>query len=260
MSITRAGLVVTLTFLGLLSLSLNTVADVTESTILADIDEANKISDNFSFSMDIVVFKENVKIDKQEVVGYVSVSDKNVVSSLIAFHAPEDVKGRKMLIEGNYIWASFPRTRNLIRLSPLQVMLGDVAYGDVLRILYDQNYDVSAIKEFESNAGRYLELTLDAKPKSRGLGYAGIVLTVFKDDLKLSEARLYGSSGKHMKTAIFSEHREFLGKSVPTKVTIKSAINKGSTSVLLYKDIEHKVLPASFYNKSVLNRIELDDL
>ena len=52
-----------------------------------------------------------------------------------------------MLMDGRMVYYLFPRTRNPIRLSPLQVLLGETSNGDVARTGFAKDYDVTALTE-----------------------------------------------------------------------------------------------------------------
>ena len=234
-------------------------ADDTGSALLWKIDSANRVGDHFACEMRVESFKHGKLKEQNQIVGFTSVDAKLDIRSLVHFIAPKSVAGRKMLIEDHYIWALFPKTRNLIRLTPLQILLGEVAYGDILRIVYGKDYDLRQVRDtvLEGTAARALMLEL--KQDRKGANYPSILLTVAADGYRILQADIYGSSGKHIKTARFGDPAPFRGLSINRKVEIRDALKPERHSILQYLRMGEAQVPPAYFSKDLLARARIYD-
>jgi len=91
--------------------------------LLKSIDDRLSIPD-MRFEIRVTSFEDGKQKDYNRMWGFVKASETKDSRILLYFAEPASVKGRKMLMDGNIVYLLFPRTRNPIRLSPLQVLLG----------------------------------------------------------------------------------------------------------------------------------------
>lgn len=90
---------------------------VTAGEILQRVDENRMFSPDFAFAMEITSYKNGEIIDEYTLAGYVRIREANT-QTLLYFLAPPKVNGQKMLMNGKEIWMHFPKTKNVIKLSP----------------------------------------------------------------------------------------------------------------------------------------------
>lgn len=242
----------------LLATSTVRAADST-ATILHEIDEANKVGQHFAFEMKVESFRPGKPVDANQIIGYSTYDQSFEVKSIIHFVAPRTVVGRKMLIEGSYIWASFPKTRNLIRLTPLQILLGEVAYGDVLRIVYGRDYDARTISDTLVEAVPALVVRMDLKASRAGANYPKIDLVVEAKTRRLMGSRIYGGGGRLIKTVRYENPAPFEGHSINRKIRIDDAIKPGHYSVMEYLRLGSVGIDASYFTKDMLVRARTYD-
>lgn len=227
--------------------------------LLVQIDQANRVGDHFAFEMNVESFKDGKLKESNSIVGYTLLDEDRSIRSLIHFTAPKTVSGRKMLIEGNYIWAQFPKTRNLIRLTPLQILMGEVAYGDILRIVYSRDYDIAGQTDSTIDSGAVKVLGLRIKPERKGANYASIRLAVDARTLRLVQADIFGSGGKLIKVARFSQPAPFQGNNLNRRIEIRDATKAGQYSVLQYVRMGQVDVPRMYFTKNLLPKARLYD-
>ncbi len=227
--------------------------------LLSRIDNANRVGEHFAFEMKVESFKGDVLKEQNQITGFTYLDKALDIHSIIHFTAPKSVSGRKMLIEGSYIWALFPKTKNLIRLTPLQILLGEVAYGDVLRIVYSKDYAVTTTADtvMGSLQGKILDMAL--KKERAGCNYPQVRLVVESKTLRILEAQIFGSGGRKIKTARFGDPAPFNGKLVNRQVDIYDAIKPEQHSTLRYLKMGSVDVPEINFSKDMLQRARIYD-
>ena len=267
---------------------------ITAGEILQRVDANRMFSPEFAFTMEITSYKSGEIIDQYTLASYVRIREADT-QTLLYFLAPPKVNGQKMLMSGKEIWMHFPKTKNVIKLSPAQILLGEVANGDIMQLNFSRDYqacdtgtglvshdkgtgqDKSHDKggELMSYPGKDPEngkgdkwqellsrcgypdtcvrLLLEARENGEGT-YQKIILYVDKESYLPVAGEFYARSGKLLKTAAYQEYRQVLGKPVAMKVTIYDGLQKDKYTVMEYKRLVKKSIPAGYYRKEYLPR------
>ncbi len=224
--------------------------------VLKNIDGQRNI-DNLIFDMDITAFNGDKKIDEYSISGFLKTVD-NANKVLIYFTQPAASKGRKMLLEGNYMWVLFPRTKNAIRLSPMQVLLGEASNGDVARTSFASDYNALTCEGDTKLGKSALKLKLKAKEASKGSTYGQIVLWVDKEKLLPIYAEFYTESGKLMKLVEYSDNRTYRSATYAGKLDIHDATTPSKHTIMLYSKVGSKLMPTNYFSKEYLDRFSLE--
>ncbi len=257
---------------------------VTAGEILQRVDENRMFSPDFAFAMEITSYKNGEIIDEYTLAGYVRIREANT-QTLLYFLAPPKVNGQKMLMNGKEIWMHFPKTKNVIKLSPAQILLGEVANGDLMQLNFSRDYHCTLLPEGEppetalhgerekktdllgdkggvkgtellTSCGYTrpcIRLLLEARENGEGT-YGKIILYVDKESYLPVAGEFYARSGKLLKTAAYREYREVMGKPVAMKVIIYDGLQTGKYTVMEYKRLVEKSIPANYYRKEYLPR------
>jgi len=240
---------------------------LTAAEILRRVDENRMIGPDFAFEMEITSHKDGEIIDEYTLAGYVRIREATP-QTLLYFLAPPKVNGQKMLMSGKEIWMHFPKTKNVIKLSPAQILLGEVANGDIMQLNFSRDYHCTLLPEedslesavqgahdqrLEMPADKSVRLLLEARENGEGT-YQKIILYVDKESYLPLAGEFYARSGKLLKTAAYQEYRQVLGKPVAMKVTIYDGLQPGKYTVMEYKRLVEKSVPANYYRKEYLPR------
>lgn len=111
-------------------------------------------------------------------------------------------RGQRILSTADQIWFFSSRTRRAIKVPASQRLYGDASIGDISRLRYAQDYRASQIS---ADADSYrLELTSIQAAAT----YQKILLWVDKTSWHPQQAHLFVASGKHLKTAVFTQVSE----------------------------------------------------
>lgn len=153
----------------------------------------------------------------------------------IWFEEPKVVKGQEILRrkDNNYLWVpSLKRPTQIAGRDDFQD--GDFNNADVLRVNYSTDYGGSFLEgssnakptgpEALTAAKNGKSLCLKLKAKHMDTSYDRIDLWVRSGDYQPLEAHFYGTSGKHLRTAVFSKVKE-LSKSY-SRPTVIDMFNK----------------------------------
>ncbi|MBI3813642.1 MAG: outer membrane lipoprotein-sorting protein [Nitrospinae bacterium] len=233
-------LVSCLLLLASIFLSLTSALALTPQEILEKVDNIRAPANTFIFNLKVTVNKADEESDTE-----FSVRIKDAKKSLVVFKSPPSNKGRVLLMVEDNMWIYIPWTRNPIRISPQQQMMGRVSNADVARVVFSLDYSVESVEDDK--------LTLLAKTK--GAAYKGITLWIEKDTYKPVKSEFYAISGKLLKTAYYKGYKEILGKERPTILEIHDAIKESEISIMEYSNIKIEDTPDAHFQKGFMERV-----
>ena len=226
------------------------VSAETGAEILQRVDASRAIRPQFAFEMEITAYRSGEEIDRYKLAGYVRIEETKA-QTLLYFLDPPKIHGRKMLMRGDEIWMHFPKTKNVIKLSPMQILLGEVANGDLLQMGFSTAYQCRFLPDGDS-ADNWC-LLLEARENGGG-NYQKIILWVNKESYLPVTGEFYARSGKLLKSVLYQEYRTVLGKPVAMKVIIRDGQQRDEYTVMKYLRLVEKSLPPNYYRKEYLPR------
>ena len=238
-------------FVGLLALALASgLAAQDAPKLLAQIDAQRSISD-MDFELVITSYQGDKELDNNALWGWVKqTTDGN--KTLLAFTQPASVKGRKMLMDGPTVYLLFPKTRNPIRLSPLQVLLGQSSNGDVARTGFSQEYDPTSLGSATVDGADCWVFDLAAKSGHQSSSYHRVKLWVEKAGLKPLSADFYGSGDTILKHARYGDWRAVGDKSLAFKLDIADGTDAAKHTVLQYQRVGRQKVADAAFSRSYL--------
>ena len=218
--------------------------------LLAEVD-ARRFVPDMDFELTITSYQGDKALDSNSLWGWVkAIPDGN--KTLLAFVEPGSVKGRKMLMDGNVVYFLFPRTRNPIRLSPLQVLLGQTSNGDVARTGFSQDYDVVSLEEAPREGVPCYRFSLAAKPSKEDSTYKRVELWVERSTLRPLYAEFFASTDKPLKRAYYKDYREAEGKDFPFTLDIFDGEDRAKHTVMAYSKIGRKPMADTAFRREYL--------
>lgn len=213
--------------------------------ILKVVDAIRAPGDSFVFNLRLIPFEDEENKEAQTL----SVRVKGNTKSLVEFISPPYIKGRLLLMNENNMWVYIPGTRQPIKISPQQRLLGQVANGDVARVAYSVDYNPEILSQDSAN----IQLVL--KAKSDAIQYNKIVLSVARETYQPQKAEFYTQSGRLLKTAYYKNYSNILGKLRPQTMEIHDALRKGQYTVMEFSQMQIKNIPSSYFQQSYLNHV-----
>jgi outer membrane lipoprotein-sorting protein len=169
----------------------------------------------------------------------------------ISFSEPAAVAGQEMLRQGDNMWVYMPSLKRAIRLANRDSFQGgDFNNADVLRVNYQADY-TGSVGEDPAVADAWL---LDLKAKGHNAAYDRIKLWLRKSDNQPKKAEYYSASGKLLRSAEFSDHKDWGGGFVrPGKIVMKNALATARWSIMTTQAFNARAQPPA-------GKFVLDDL
>lgn len=148
----------------------------------------------------------------------------------IWFKGPASVAGQEVLRVGDNSWVYLPNLKRATRIANRDSFQGgDFNNADVLRVNYKADY--SAARGKSEKPDTYL---VELKSKNPNTSYDMVKLWIRKSDTMPVHGEYYGTSGKILRSADFSEFKEFAkGYRRPAKVVMRNELVKERSTELL---------------------------
>jgi hypothetical protein len=217
--------------------------------LLARVDAGRYIPD-MSFVLQMTSFDGEKQVDSNTLWGFVKgLGAQN--KSLLAFAEPASVRGRKMLMDGNIVYLLFPKTTNPIRLSPLQILLGEASNGDVVRTGFAEDYDVESLSETQRDGVACYLFSLTVKESRKDSTYKKVQLWVEKETLHAVYAE-FSSADRLLKQATYSDYRRTLDRDIPYTVDIHDGENPQKHTVMTYVKLGQKKVADTVFRRDYL--------
>lgn len=226
-------------------------ADPSPAALLERIDDRRSIPD-MRFEIRIASFEDGKQRDSNLMWGFVKSSGGADSRILLYFAEPASVKGRKMLMDGSVVYLLFPRTRNPIRLSPLQVLLGEASNGDVARTEFSQDYDVASLSEAELDGAACYLFKLEAKESRKDSTYRSVALWVEKSKERPVYAEFSAVDGRLLKKAYYKDYGPAEGKDFPFTMDIYDGENPNKHTTMTYSRIGRLSVRDSVFSRDYL--------
>ena len=174
--------------------------------------------------------------------------------SLVRFDAPVRDRGKAMLFKDRALWFHIPKTRKLIRIAPLQRLLGDASNGDVAGTQFSTDYQ-SEITGRGSIDGEPCHV-LDLKAVDRKVTYARLRYWVSQKDHRPLKSEHYAISGKLLKVVLYQKFMETPDGPKLARLLILNPLKEGHRTFMAYSDWEPVNLSPAMFQKTYLKRLK----
>ena len=222
---------------------------LTPQEILEKVDQIRAPANTFTFHLKVTVNKND-----QDSQAEFFVRVKDARKSLVIYKSSPANKGRVLLLVENNMWIYIPGTRNPLRISPQQQIMGRVSNADAARVVFSLDYEAESVADDVLGGQKVLKISLLAK--TTGAAYKNIILWVDNETYQPLKAEFFALSGKLLKTAYFKEYQDVLGKKRPTVLEIHDGIRESEVSIMEYSDIKIEDTPDAYYQKTFMDRVE----
>jgi len=179
---------------------------------------------------------------------------KGTRRSFVKFVAPARNLGRSLLALDRDLWIYLPDAGKPVRIPLAQRLVGQVANGDLARVDYAGDYDVTLLGT-ESVEGVACQV-LDLKAKTKDVTYAAIKYWVARDQPRPVKAEFYAGTGTLLKTGGFDPPRDLDGRRLVTRLTFVDAIRKDRKSVMDFGEVKVRDLPEKYFDKNYMKTLD----
>jgi len=223
------------------------VGKLTPEELLIKADEVRAPGKNFVQDVRVTLKKGNTETSNRLVTRV-----KGYTKSLAIFKEPPTQKDQVILMIDNNMWIYFPASRQPIRISPAQQLLGNVSNADVARVVYNLDYKAESVEEETSGTDKLLRLSL--KAKTEGAAYGSIKLWLHKDSYKPTKAEFYTLAGRLLKTTYYKGYKQLLGRERPTLLEVHDAVKKDEITTMEYLSMKIEDTPDNYFQRSFMDR------
>lgn len=157
---------------------------------------------------------------------------------LVRYTSPVRERGTAYLRSGENTWLFLPSAEKVVRVGAKQNFGGgDFSNADIFRLSLVKDYDPTlAGEETKDDQACY---KLELKAKDRSIAYDRVVYWVRADGTFFPvHADYHTVSGKRLKSLVVSEIGKLSGRTRPTLLTMESAVEEGSKTLLQFLEIQ----------------------
>lgn len=167
-------------------------------------------------------------------------------SRSVLYFLDKHQRGQKVLATEDETWFFSNRTRRAIKIPAVQTLFGDASIGDIARIRFSADYAPTSLEQDAELT------TLSLSSKHPAATYQAVVLTLNRANNLPQQAKFFAASGKHLKTADFTEVSIEQGIPVIHEWKLYSPDNMHSATIVQSSDFEEVSVPAVAFTKPYL--------
>lgn len=217
-------------------------ASLTPDELIHEVDAHRLISDSFEMTIRV----NNYIKDQYEGSTVMNGHIENGRMTMLTFLEPMNMKGRKIIINGDDMRLIIPNVKNPIRITDSQRLVGGISYGDVAAIGYEDGYTPEVIGEDTvtgiNSDGTKSEpvqcFVLQLTAKEIRASYHKIILWVEKQNHFPIKGDFFARSGKKMTTVYYTAPIGWNGKNIVGKMYLYDQINTGKYFSMEYSDFK----------------------
>ncbi len=230
----------------LLWIGFGQAAAQTADEILEAVDGYRRVAESFAMTIRMSDYEFAALKEQAEFVGFFSGTEKSVVGCIRGKN-----KGMNVLMKGDKMWVSLPRSRRALRITPMQRLMGQAANGDVAKVAYSADYSGEIVTR------RADEIRLRLRASRPGATYQQVMLFVDPSDYRVRKAEFFLLSGKHLKTAYYLDMMVVDGRRVVRRIKIVDHGKEGAYTTMEYGDVRPVPVPEKYFNVMYLPKLEL---
>jgi outer membrane lipoprotein-sorting protein len=159
-----------------------------------------------------------------------------------------------MLMRGRDLWVFMPNVSQPVRLPLSQKLTGQVSNGDLARANFTGDYTPSLARSEVIDGREHYVLQLVGI--DRGVTYPRVLYWVDRESYRPHRAEFYTRSNRRLKTCLYEGFAAMGGELRPTRLVMEDALRKGNRSVMEYRDMRLRDLPAEVFTKDYLKKLQ----
>jgi hypothetical protein len=201
--------------------------------LLQRADDYRQVYEQVQLQIKLETYKNDIKQQDADLMVWSYGSDYALVKCLQG-----NCSGQSILMTNNGLWIKLPRTSRTLRITPIQRLMGQASYGDLVRTSWQASYQASYSETEEPKTkGAIPSWSLVLKSKASSAVYPKVHLWVAKDDGRPLHADFFLASGKLFKRASFGTPEPVEGKMMILKTTFEDALNTTKKTILNIENI-----------------------
>jgi outer membrane lipoprotein-sorting protein len=160
---------------------------------------------------------------------------------------------------GSVLWFYDPATKDSVRISPQQRLIGQAAIGDVLTANLAVDYTATILgEETIEDAARQPRKCwhLDLKAASETATYNHVEYWVEEGSYDPIKAKYYTDSGRVLKILYYRNFQQRLDAVRPTQAVIIDAVDSSLVTVVDFSDSKYQDIPDIWFQRDYLPHVK----
>lgn len=209
----------------------------------------------FSFSLQIFEYEKQECKSEANLRIFARSSEESINRALVCWVGPLVDQGKVMLMDSTVFWLYTPGTKNAIRISANQKLVGLVTCFDMASLRLAKDYKV--IFKILENYGTIPCYRFILQSKSKELPYGGLELLVNQKTYRILFCKYYARDGRLLKTAHYKEPESTTYEAGEILVVDGEDVNL--TTKLYYSNVGWEEKPIYMYRKESLPQFNEDN-
>jgi len=179
--------------------------------------------------------------------------------NLVQYAEPARDAGKRVLLDGRSLWFFDPSSKQSVRISPQQRLIGQAAVGDVLTVNLAADYAPTLLgTEKVADATRVERQCwhLDLEATNDRAVYNHVEYWVEQGTFNPVKEKLYSDSGRLLKIAYFRNFSQRLGAVRPIEQIIIDAVDTSLATTATLSDDVFQDVPDAWFQRDYLPRLE----
>jgi outer membrane lipoprotein-sorting protein len=180
--------------------------------------------------------------------------------NLVQYAEPARDAGKRVLLDGRSLWFFDPASKQSVRISPQQRLIGQAAVGDVLTVNLAADYAPTLLGiETMADATRVERKCwhLDLKAANESAVYNHVEYWVEQGTFNPVKDKLYSDSGRLLKIVYFRNFSQRLGAVRPIEQIIIDAVDTSLATTATLSDDAFQDVPDAWFQRDYLPRLEI---
>jgi len=160
-------------------------------------------------------------------------------------------RGQRALLSDRGLWLYVPTSRRVIRLTPLQRLMGNANYGDIGRMRWSDDYRIVQTTPATDRSGVWV-FCLEAKAPTAV--YPKVLLWLEDGAGRPLRADFFMASGKLLKSAQYDPPETLNGREVIDTITFTGGLSTGVRTRMVMGAFQETTLPEHLFTVGGLSR------
>jgi hypothetical protein len=180
---------------------------------------------------------------------------------LIRYAEPPRDSGKIALFNGRVLWFYDPSSKQSVRISPQQRLIGQASINDVLTSNMVVDYDSTIVADETVQDVNHQDRQcwhLNMKAANDGAPYNHVEYWVEHDTFHPIKAKFYSDSDRLLKILYYRGFREVLGATRPTEAIVIDAVDTSLVTKISFDDFTVQDIPDAWFQRDFLPKLRAE--
>ena len=232
----------------------------TAQEIVAAADKVRNPEQPFHVTATLIEYKAGQPTDKNvyEVYSKIDPATRQFRDVMTYVEPPRDA-GKIVLLNGSNLWFYDPASKDSVRMSPQQRLIGQASAGDVLSENLAVDYTPTLLGEEQVEDADHSQRHcwhLDLKAAMDAATYNRVEYWVEQDSDYPIKAKFYSDSGRLLKILFYRNFVTAAGRMRPTQAVIIDAVDPALVTTADFGSLRFQDIPDSWFQRDYLPHLQ----